>query len=101
MEKGRMNQELSKAVALIEGVRKRLIEDKPQMPAGDGWRLTGEVTGDKIFVYVWNNGVCVSRGFSNIMPEMAETDLGMVQCFSYAAHMAYKNLQLQHEVGNV
>jgi len=67
----------------------------------DGWRCTGEIRGDRIYVSVWHGRRLVTRGFSFIAPEKAGKDVGMAQCFSYAAHMAFKNAQQREGLSDV
>ena len=63
------------------------------------WYIASEVKHDRVYVYIYKGRKVIGSGFAYVRTNRENTDAEMAQCFSYAAHQAYKNAQWREEFG--
>ena len=93
------NSELASAAEQLAAAAKLVLAELNGSPQ-EGWNITSDVTRDRVYVYIRKGSRVIGSGFSCVRTNRPNTDAEMAQCFSYAAHQAYKNAQWREEFGH-
>lgn len=87
-------EDLNSLIASAQNVLEKLVNCPPPR---EGWHIESDVLKDRVYVYIMKNERVIGKGFAYVRTNRENTDVEMAQCFSYAAHQAFKNAQWREE----